>query len=174
MCDMTHSYVWHASFICVTWLICVCDMTHSNVWRDSSIRVAWLIYMCDMTHSHICGGVQHDATHCNALPTLGHTDAIGTKRHQKTQMTHSTASCNGQRTYSCVWRDSSIFCSVTHSYVWHDSIVFVTRLIRTHAGGRHSRMLLMKGQMTLSFEWLIHMCDMTHSYVWHDSFICVT
>jgi len=29
MCDMTHSCVWHGSFICVTWLIHMCDMTHS-------------------------------------------------------------------------------------------------------------------------------------------------
>jgi len=35
MCDMTHSYVWHDSFICVTWLIHMCDMTHSYVWHDS-------------------------------------------------------------------------------------------------------------------------------------------
>ena len=28
VCDMTHSYVWHDSFICVTWLIHMCDMTH--------------------------------------------------------------------------------------------------------------------------------------------------
>jgi len=29
--DMTHSYVWHDSFICVTWLIHMYDMTHSYV-----------------------------------------------------------------------------------------------------------------------------------------------
>ena len=42
-----HSYVWHDSFTCVTWLthmnqhhnihIHVCDMTHSHVWHDSLI-----------------------------------------------------------------------------------------------------------------------------------------
>jgi len=37
MCDMTHSYVWHDSSICVTWLIHMYDMTHSYVWHDSSI-----------------------------------------------------------------------------------------------------------------------------------------
>jgi len=55
MCDMTHSYVWHDSFICVTWLIHMCDMTHSYVSHDSFIRVTCLIHMCDMTYtSSIC------------------------------------------------------------------------------------------------------------------------
>jgi len=44
MCDITHSYVWHDSFICATWLIHMCDMTHSCV--------SWLMHMCDLTHSH--------------------------------------------------------------------------------------------------------------------------
>ena len=53
MCDMTHSYVWHDSFICVTWLIHMYDMTHSYAWRDSFICVTWLIQMCDMTLSYV-------------------------------------------------------------------------------------------------------------------------
>ena len=57
---MTHSFVWHDSFICVTWLIHMCDMTHSYVWHDSFICVTWLIHMCDMTHSY----VWHDSFTC--------------------------------------------------------------------------------------------------------------
>jgi len=69
MCDMTHSYVWHDSFICVTWLIHMCDMTHSYVWHASFISVWHDLY--DMTHSHVrcpikcmlcerkCGSVDH-------------------------------------------------------------------------------------------------------------------
>jgi len=53
MCDMTHSYVWHAWFICVTWLIQMCDMTHSYVWQDSFMCVTWLIHMRDMSHSYV-------------------------------------------------------------------------------------------------------------------------
>ena len=41
MCDMTQSYVWHDSFICVTWRIHMCDMTHSYVWHDSFICATW-------------------------------------------------------------------------------------------------------------------------------------
>jgi len=53
MCDMTHSYVWHASFICVSWLIHMCDMPDSHLWNYVFIRVAYLIHMCDMPHSHV-------------------------------------------------------------------------------------------------------------------------
>jgi len=34
MCDMTHTYVWHDSYICVRLLIHPCAMTHVHVWRD--------------------------------------------------------------------------------------------------------------------------------------------
>jgi len=50
---MTHSYVWHDSFIYMTLLIYTCDMTHSYVWHDAFTRVTWLIHICDMTHSHV-------------------------------------------------------------------------------------------------------------------------
>ena len=54
MCDMTHLYVWHYSFRCVTWLIYMCDMTHSYVWHDPFICVIWHIHMCETTHSYVC------------------------------------------------------------------------------------------------------------------------
>jgi len=47
-CDMTHSYLWHDSFVCVTWLIRMCDMTHSYLWHDSFVSVTWLIHICDV------------------------------------------------------------------------------------------------------------------------------
>jgi len=53
MCDMTHSCVWHYSFVRMTWFIRVCDVTLSYVWHDSFVRVTWLIRVCDMTHSYV-------------------------------------------------------------------------------------------------------------------------
>ena len=50
VCNWTHSYVWHDSFISDTWLIRMCDMTHSYVRHDSFVCVAWLI---TMTHLHV-------------------------------------------------------------------------------------------------------------------------
>jgi len=71
--SVTHSYVWHSSLTCVTWLIHVfaLGMTHSCVWLeflksviDSQlclellhvhiyVCVAWIIHICDMTHSYL-------------------------------------------------------------------------------------------------------------------------
>ena len=62
MCDLTHSYVWLDSFICVTRLIHMCHMTHSYVWHDQFICVTWLMHMCDMTHSY----VWHDSMTCGS------------------------------------------------------------------------------------------------------------
>jgi len=54
-CDMTHVYVWHDSFIRVTWLIGLktSSTPHSHVWHDSLTYVTWLIHTCDMTHSYV-------------------------------------------------------------------------------------------------------------------------
>ena len=38
-------YVWHDSFLCVTWLILMCDMTHSYVWYVSFISHDHHIWM---------------------------------------------------------------------------------------------------------------------------------
>jgi len=76
--DVTHSYVWHASFICVTCLIHMCDMPHSYVWHASFIRVTCLIHMYSLAliirhFSHVghtalhCNTLQHTALHCNTL-----------------------------------------------------------------------------------------------------------
>ena len=52
VCDMTHSCVWHDSFIWVTWLIHMCAMTHSCVWHGSFMCATWLIHVCEMIHSN--------------------------------------------------------------------------------------------------------------------------
>ena len=109
MCDMTHSYVWHDSFVCVTWLIYTCGVTHSYVWHNSFTRVTWLIHVCNMTHSH----VWHGSFIC---------------------MTWLIHLCD--MTHSRVWHDSFThvtwlihMCDMTDSYVWHDSFILVTWLI---------------------------------------------
>jgi len=53
ICDMMHSYMWHNSLTCVTWLIVMRNMTHYHVWHDSLPRVTGLITTCDMTYHHV-------------------------------------------------------------------------------------------------------------------------
>ena len=48
VCGMTHSYVWHDSFMCVPWLILVRGMRQSCEWHDSFVRASWLFCVCDM------------------------------------------------------------------------------------------------------------------------------
>ena len=73
---MTHSYVWHDAFICVTWRIHVydmhlsyvvvhmCDMGHSHMWHDAFMCViCWFIWMSHATYVwHEC--VWHDPSMC--------------------------------------------------------------------------------------------------------------
>jgi len=60
MRDGTDAYVWHDSFICVTWLNYVCDMNYSDVQHDSFMCATWIFYVCDVTHSF----VRHDSIFC--------------------------------------------------------------------------------------------------------------
>ena len=157
MCDMTHSYVWHDSFICVTWLIHMCDMAISYVWRVTRpilpltrliylcdvrsgviICGTWLFHMCDMTHSY----VWHDSFVC------------------VTRLTHT--------------------CDMTHSYAWPDELTCVTWLIHiTDTYTCTGHWMRSSGFYSLiCVTGLIHMCahirDSTYSYVWPDWLTCVT
>jgi len=108
-CALRHSYVWHDSFICVTWLIsiCMCDMTHSYVWHDSFlyICVTWLIHMCGMTHSwmYVC----HDSFICVTWPLRCIIIIMSVRR-------------------ACT-------CDTIHLYVWHNSFTCVTWFIHMWA-----------------------------------------
>ena len=57
--------VWRRAFVCVWHVLTVHQgrtryVTHSHVWHDSFLCVTWLIHICDMTHSH----VRHDSFTC--------------------------------------------------------------------------------------------------------------
>jgi len=134
MCDMTHSYVWHDSFLYAAWLIQLCDTTHSHVWHGSFTCVTCLNDMCDMTHSP----ARHDS-----LVWFVYIIHI-----RVCDMTHSPY----VNTYSYVWYKIFVcilkihMCDVTHSpYIYIDvhalRTSFVWVVCITH----------------------IHMCDMTHS-----------
>jgi len=156
-CDVTHSYVWCDSFMCVTWLIRMCDMTQlwhnhkiwynckTSLWvrdsfmwvRDAFIRVTWLIRMCDTTHS--C--VWHDSFVCamwHNHDTITRYDTIARRVCEFV-------------THSCEF--------VTHSYVRCDTIMTQSQdMIQLQDESVTSCLIHMN-------SWLIHMWDMTQSYV---------
>ena len=149
LCDMTHSYVWHDAFMCVTWLIHMCGTTHSCVWHDSFI--CWCLsvsYRADIfhvcvrheTHSYVwrdsfmCAACLIRLTHCNThCNTHRNTLVSLTATHTVTHTVTLTA------THTCPMHT----CCTALSYVWHDSFIRVS--------------------------WLIHKCVTTHSYVWFDT-----
>jgi len=92
MCDMTHSYVWHDSFIHM------CDMAHSYVWHDSFICVndsficvAWLIHTCDMSHSYV---LQHSFMCAMTQSNVWHDSFIRVTWLNHTCDMTAWASCN--------------------------------------------------------------------------------
>jgi len=99
-CDVTGSYEWHGSFICVTWSTRVCDATHS-IEGLSSFNYEYI------TATH-CNTLQHTATHCNTLQhtathynTLQHTAThCNTLQHTATHcntLQHTATHCNTLR-----------------------------------------------------------------------------
>jgi len=108
-----HSYVWHDSFICVTWLIHMCDMTHSYVWHDSFICVTWCIHMCDM----LCSHVRYE-------PFIRVTWPI-----HMFDFSHSYAwrvwfMCVTWRIHMCDMPHH--MCGMMHSHVWHGSFIYAS------------------------------------------------
>ena len=59
ICDMTHSYVRHDSFVCAKRLVHTCYITHLYVWHESGVWPSWW-QRCDMTHSYM----RHDSLVC--------------------------------------------------------------------------------------------------------------
>jgi len=150
MCDMTHSYVGHDSFICVTWLIHMCDMTHSYVRLDAFMCVTWLIHMCDMTHLCMC-----DMARCICVTCLIHV-----WRDSSIVLIY-------------VWHDS-LPCLM---HTWHDSPqsdAFMYDMTHTHVTCHillihicdmlHPYVIY----MTLSHVWMSHMWHVTYvmSHTW--------
>jgi len=184
ICDMTHSYVWHDSFICETWLIhrpspcsplrpcttALRDMTHSSsyVWHDAFICTTWLIHMCDIIHScvwqysliratwliHTC-----DMAHSHVRYDL-HIELPAKLLDYFLQRNKSNINYSSVRhdSFTCtIWLIH--LCNMTHSYVRHDSFIGAISLIKncemTHSSQRHDSLICV--------TWLIYMCDVTYS-----------
>jgi len=174
LCCMTHSYVWHDSFICVTRL---------TEWRRPTGCLKLQVIFRQRTTNYR-----------SLLQKMTYKDKASYG---------SSPSCSNicEKSHSCVWHNSCIrasfrraltllcssdtsqhvcmiwlirmcvhTCDMTHSYVWHDSFICVEWLI--HMGA--VTYVYVWHDAFICVTWLAYMCDVTRSYVWRDSFICVT
>jgi len=152
MCDLTHSYVWHESFIHATWSI-----QHTWPVRDVSTRlihtcgIAWLVHTCDVTWL-VC---TRDRTHADVWhdsSTLG---------------TWSIHSCDMTISYVCHDSLNTGMANQRHErIVVHVAMILVIcEWVMPPTGMRHVTF------MTQAWS-IIEI--MTHWYVWHGSFTCVT
>jgi len=188
VCDMTHSYVWRDSFICVTWPICVCIVT-------KKLCVTWLIHMCDMTHnqntefaSDICSSECWNMFLCDVRHSYVWHDAFvrATWLIYMCDVTH----IHNTEFESCICSSECrnwFMCDMAYSYVWHDAFIWATWLIHVWRDAQSANRVwilcaAVSAETGLRVTWGIHMCDMTRihmcgmadSYLWHGSFICVT
>ena len=201
MCDMTHSYVRHDWFICVTWLIHMCHVIHSYVWHDSFICVTWLIHMCDMTHSHMW----HDSfirVTCffhlwpdqYATPYSIHS-CQGTREKIKGKKTTRAHYCRAVTSWEKVLF-IQMWCDVTPLHVtwlidtWHNA--FVCDMIHPHMYALHVKLAgngnqkntwgpTSAGLRVCERRYSVYICDITPFregmmythviYMWHDSLI---
>jgi len=158
LCDVTPSYVWHApyvwhdSFLGVTWLISATEHgephPRSRTWWvrvDSFICVTWLIHMCDMTHT--CDMTRRDISPlANQVSSWGLIICVTWLLHM-CGMPH--------------------ICDMTHSCVSNN-------LNQPEHGGPHLRLgtrwVRWEHACDITHSYMfIHICDITHSYMWHAS-----
>jgi len=151
---MTHLYVWHDTFIRVTWLFHACaTWLIAPVRYDSYTSVIWLIqyYLLltlDRRKYHVCLLSQSHAWHASSFiraTPLIHVCAISLTRVWQDSFTITFYWLMVVINITSLSRPTHIR-DMTHSHVWHDTFACVT--------------------------WHIHMCDMTHSYMSHDIHTC--
>ena len=187
-CDMTHSYVWHDSFLCVSLgPLCLQVRGGWGLWMpDSFICVTWLIHKYDVTHSY----VWHDSFHMWDV-----TDSC--VWHDSSNTDDSTLTCFTSILSVCVcvcvcvcriirkdtfWVTSHVtwlirMCDMTH--IWHmgmSHVKHVNNFLTSHV--THVNESCHTFTSILSrlecVTWFVYLCDMTNFHVWHDSFLCGT
>jgi len=160
----------HASFMCVTWLICncqctnllfiarldsllyatwlthTCDVTHSNAWHASVMCVTWPFHMCYITH------VWHDSCGTWLIHVCGMSAECARVMGFLSFCTHST-----HMNESCSTWVMSHMGDVTHMKVKNP----MTLALRTNYE------LWTSLKVCMCYE--LHM---THSYVWNSLFTC--
>ena len=160
---MNHAYVWHDSFICVTWLSQMCVMTHSDVWHDSLRCVTWLtqtqdndddmvleegidshMYTVQVSVNDLMCEITHQSSHtCNQSCVIFslHTHVEGvmyTHSHVWKESCILIHVCGRNDVYSFIWTESCILIHMdwvmyTHSHACKESCVLIHICVMSHA-----------------------------------------
>jgi len=160
---------WYDSFMCAVWLIHMCDMTHSYVWHDSFIwdttHVGHDSSVRDLTYSYV--------SHYLLQMTVEALERVMSSARSATQLQHH---CNSGRRHArlqsavAAGAAEGRLCGMTRSCVWRDSFMCVAWLIHSC----RTRLVHMWPGAFVYVAWRIHVCDMAYSYIWHGSFMYVT
>ena len=132
--DTTHLYLWHDSFIRVTWFNCMCVILRMpreqtcTYHRREIFPETWLIYMCDMTHSYVW---HHPFTCVIWLVHLcGKTRfyvwRVPCQENRNVHVIIETLFWRHDLFVCVTWRMS--MCDMTYSSIWQDSLISVTWL----------------------------------------------
>jgi len=92
VCDVTHLYMWHASFMHVTWLVRTCERTGAYIAHDAFICVAGRLNERNTTHSHVCV-ICLDLWHVLFIDTIHRNTLLSTLIHRNT-LQHTATHCN--------------------------------------------------------------------------------
>ena len=175
---LSHSYAWHDSFMCVTWLI--------HVGHDSFVRVTWLIYMgsdvrlddvdvWNMMHLYVWLEFIYmfDLTHLSALGVCLSLSSSSVWRDSLVCVTHII-----HKSYS-IRRIHS--CDLTYTYVWTRMNVFIRRIHSSHKNclvyvthsflnhGTHMNESWHTHEWVMAHTWMshgTHMNESCHTYEW--------
>jgi len=160
MCDPTHLYGWHDSFIYI-------PLFFAYAWHDVLIYVIWPIRPRDMSHSYAC--------HVR-VPLIVHVCA----------MTHSYILLF----LAYAWHDVLIYVlqggedpqdALSLLVIFRKRALQLVALLWKMTCNLKFPMSLLHPVWLIRLcdtthscvPWLIRTCTMTHSYMWHDSFVCV-
>jgi len=171
--DMTHSYVWHDSFICVTWLIHMCDMTHSYVWHDLLACVAWLLHECDTTLSR----VWHDSFHVWRDSFMCVTWLIHMCNKTHSNVWHDLFICTNEscHTYEVhtrargKWKIEAVYisCQAYHTYEWVMSHIWMSHVTHGMSHVTHIDASCHTYEWVMSHIWMSHITHMNESWMSH-------
>jgi len=183
--DMTHSCMWHDSFIYVAWRIHMWNVAHSYLWHDLFVWSDLLICgtdLCNVVHWYM--GLICVERFVYRLDLFVWFDSLICE----------TYSCQAIYWYVgliCVmWFITVLLCVMgfivcgTYSCDMISWYTYLCEVIHWHVGRIRVKWFINMWDWFVWCDalidaficgaWFIHGWDMTHSYVGHDSFVCVT